>query len=202
MLKLKEKIKALPWGYFMFAVTFIVIGLCFIIFTSQSIDTMCYVIGGLTIVAAAVNAVITLAKRERKFNFFFRIILCVFAVICGVVVMVSKETTLEYIVGTISLLLIIDASFKLQTVVVMKANKTTLWWVLIVFILLAYLGNAYLIKFYSVESPKVMVGLLGGLLVIDGVMNFLTPILLALVQKKVKKDTIEENKEVGQNEEE
>lgn len=202
MLKLKEKIKGLPWGYFMFAVTFIVIGLCFIIFTSQSIDTMCYVIGGLTIVAAAVNAVVTLAKKERKFNFFIRIILCVFAVVCGVVVMVSKETTLEYIVGTISFLLVVDASFKLQTVVVLKANKTTLWWILIAFVLLAYLGNAYLIKFYSVESPKVMVGLLGGLLIVDGVMNFLTPILLAIVQKKAKKETVEGNKEVGKTEEE
>lgn len=186
----------------MFAVTFIVIGLCFIIFTSQSIDTMCYVIGGLTIVAAAVNAVVTLAKKERKFNFFIRIILCVFAVVCGVVVMVSKETTLEYIVGTISFLLVVDASFKLQTVVVLKANKTTLWWILIAFVLLAYLGNAYLIKFYSVESPKVMVGLLGGLLIVDGVMNFLTPILLAIVQKKAKKETVEGNKEVGKTEEE
>lgn len=202
MLKLKEKIKGLPWGYFMFAVTFIVIGLCFIIFTSQSIDTMCYVIGGLTIVAAAVNAVVTLAKKERKFNFFIRIILCVFAVVCGVVVMVSKETTLEYIVGTISFLLVVDASFKLQTVVVLKANKTTLWWILIAFVLLAYLGNAYLIKFYSVESPKVMVGLLGGLLIVDGVMNFLTPILLAIVQKKAKKETVEGSKEVGKTEEE
>ena len=176
-------------GYWLFAFTFITLGVCFILFTSQSIDVMCYLLGGITVFAAVLNAVITLAdKAERGVKFFVKLIVCVLALICGVITIVAKATALEYIVGTVAILLIIDGSFKLHTAVESRAVKIPLWWVLVVLAILGFAGNAYLLKFYNVDQSKWLVAVLGVMLILDGVLNLLTPIYLSVISRRQKEE--------------
>lgn len=184
------KKKGFPLAYLLFAVSFIVLGLCFIIFSSQAISVMCYLLGGFTLLAAAFNAVVALTDKRRGVKFWLRMVLCLFAILCGVVVIVSKETALEYIVAAAAFLVVIDVSFKLQTVVRTKSVPHALWWTVVVLILVCYAGAAFLLKFYNVEAARLMVGLLGGLLVADGVLNFLTPVYLLRAEKE-KRETAE-----------
>lgn len=183
------KKKEFPLAYLLFAVSFIVLGVCFIIFSSQAIAVMCYLLGGFTLLAAAFNAVVALTDKRRGVKFWLRMVLCVFAVLCGVVVLVSKETALEYIVAAAAFLVVIDVSFKLQTVVRTKSVHHALWWTVVVLILVCYAGAAFLLKFYNVEAARLMVGLLGGLLVADGVLNFLTPVYLLRAEKEKRETT-------------
>ncbi len=180
----KEKIKNFPWGYLMFAITFIVIGLCFIIFTAQSIDVMCYGIGIVTILSAVVNVVLVLAKKQRGGGFYIKMLLCVFAILCGVIIIISKESTLEYVIAISAVMLIIDAAFKMQTIISMQKYKVGMWWAILVCVLVAILGNFILIKFYTVEQAKLFLALLGVMLILDGAFNLMTPICLSAVNKR------------------
>lgn len=200
--KKTDKVNNPAWGYLLFAITFIAVGVCFIIFTTQSKDMMCYFIGGVTILAAVINAVMILAKKNRGVAFFVKMFLCVLAVICGVVVMISKNTALEYIVAVTSLMLIIDCSFKLQTAVKIKAYRAGLWWVLVVFTIIGYAVNMYLIKFYDAENADIMLVVLGCALILDGAMNLVTPVFLSSVNKKIKRETQQESENTEEKSEE
>lgn len=202
MQKTNEKRNGFPLGYLLFAFTFIAIGVSFIIFTSQAIDVMCYLIGGIMILAAIVNAVLALAEKKRGAAFYVKIILCIFAIVSGVVVMISKEVALEYIVGAAALLLIIDASFKLQTAIKAKSLKTPLWWALVIIVVVCYVCAACLIKFYTVQASQLMVGLLGGVLVMDGALNLLTPVYLSVIARKEKEELKKEEVTEGESEKE
>ena len=190
--------KNFPLGYVLFAVTFIVMGVCFIAFTSQAIAVMCYLIGGVTVLTAVFNAAGALADKNRGGGFYLKMILCVFAVVSGIVVMVGKGVALEYVVGAAAFLLVIDASFKLQTAIRGRAFKIPLWWTLVVLVIVCYVGTGYLIKFYNVEQTGLMVGILGGVLIVDGILNFLTPVYLSLFDKNEKK--VQEDLSTEQNE--
>lgn len=184
--KKQKKERTSTSAYLLFAVTFIALGVCFIGFTSVSIDVMCYSIGGVTVLAAAFNAVLALAGKKRGGGFFIRIILCALAVVCGVVTIVNREGALEYIVAAAAFLLIIESSFKLQLAVRGKALKAPLWWIIVFLVVACYAGTAYLIKFYNPAAPKLMVVILGILLVADGVLNLLTPLYLASISRREK----------------
>ena len=182
-------------AYFLFAITFIAIGVCFIGFTSASINAMCYMIGGVTLFAAAFNAVIALSEKKRGGAFYLKMLLCVFAVICGVVILVNREVALEYIVAAAAFLLVIETSFKLQTAVRGRTFKAPLWWAIVVMVVICYFGEGYLLKFYIPDSPKLMVGILGALLILDGVLNLLTPPYLHSIRKREEKEAQEANTE-------
>lgn len=191
--KKSDKVKNPAWGYFLFAITFIAVGVCFIIFTTQSKDLMCYFIGGVTILAAVINIVMILAKKSRGAAFFVKMLLCVLAVICGIVVMISKNSSLEYIVAITSLMLIIDCSFKLQTAVKVREYRAGLWWALVILVIVGYAVNMYLIKFYDPEKSNIMLVILGCDLILDGAMNLVTPIFLSSVNRKIKLQGQKEN---------
>ncbi len=196
----KEK-ASFPFGYLLFALTFIALGVCFIAFTSQSIDMMCYLIGGVTVFAALINAVLALADKNRGFSFYFRLILCALAVTCGVVVIVSKKEALEYIVGAIAFLLVIDASFKLQTTVKSKASRLPFWWVTMILIAACYALEGFLLKFYDVDETARMVTFLGIALVLDGLLNLFTPFLLSAIAKKERKESLPKAEDASQESE-
>ncbi|MBO7736825.1 MAG: DUF308 domain-containing protein [Clostridia bacterium] len=174
-------------GYILFALTFIALGVCFIAFSPQAVDIMCYFVGGVTVLAGAVNAVLTLANKSRGAGFFIKILLCIFSIACGVATIVSKEQALEYIVFAAAFLLIIDSSFKLQTVIRCRSLKLPLWWAIFGLTVACYIGEAFLIKFYAPSFVQGMVGLLGLVLILDGALNALTPILLSAVEREAEK---------------
>lgn len=189
-------------AYLLFAATFIAIGVCFIGFTSASINVMCYLIGGITVLAAAFNAVVALAGKKRGGGFYLKMILCIFALVCGIVVFINREGALEYIVGAAAFLSVIETSFKLQTAVRGKSLKAPLWWGMVFVVVACYLCEGYLLKFYNPEAPKLMVALLGGLLILDGLLNLVTPLYLGMISKREREEMKKEVEEAGKDKKE
>lgn len=169
----KQEEKNSPAGYLLSAVSLVVSGLCFIIFSSQAIAVMCYLLGGLTLLAAAFNAAVALAGKRRGVKFWLKMALCILALLCGTVVIVSKENALEYIVGGAAFFVVIFVSFRLQTFVRGGYVRGALWWTVIALMLACYAVAAVLLKFYLPAHARLMVCLFGGLLVLDGALNFL-----------------------------
>lgn len=197
----KERKNGSTLTYLLFAATFIGIGVCFIAFTSASINLMCYFIGGVTILAAAFNAVLALADKKRGGAFYLKLILCALAVVCGVVTIVNREGALEYIVGAVAFLLVIESAYKLQLAVRGKSFKAPLWWGMVFLVVACFALEVYLIKFYNTDMPGLMVGLLGGLLILDGASNLIAPVYLALVSRREKEATKERENNTTKNEE-
>ena len=91
-----------------------------------------------------------------------------------------KNTVLKLflLLAALGLLLVVDASFKLQSTALAKRYRSSLWWVLFVLSLLLIAGGFSLIRFRMADRGW-LAYLLGVLLVLDGAANLLTPFYLA-----------------------
>ena len=68
-MKVLDAIKKFKWGYIFLALITAAIGICFLAFGNDSLNTLAIVIGVVIIVGAIVLAVSALAAKERGFAF-------------------------------------------------------------------------------------------------------------------------------------
>ena len=132
----------------------------------------------IVLLCAAVFAVITLSGERRGAGFFFKMLFAVAALLAGVATLIGRESAIDAIVAALGLLLVVDASFKLQSTALAKRYRSSLWWVLFVLSLLLIAGGFSLIRFRMADRGW-LAYLLGVLLVLDGAANLLTPFYLA-----------------------
>lgn len=186
-----HKVKTFSYGYLLFFLFDIAVAAAFFCFSVDSLDYLAIAIGVTVILFAAVFAVLTLANEARGVSFFFRILFAVIALLAGIAALIGREGAVDAIVAAFGLLLIVDASFKLQSTVLAKRFRSSLWWVLLILSLVLIAGGFSLIRF-RIEDRTWLSYLLGALLVFDGVANLLTPFYLlrwkTCPQKEEKKE--------------
>lgn len=183
-----RKVKNFPYGYLLFFLFDIAVAAAFFCFSADSLDFLAVAIGVTVILFSAVFAVLTLSGERRGATFFFRILFSVVALLAGVAALIGRESAVASIVAAFGLILIIDASFKLNSTVLAKRFRSSLWWVLLVIALLLIAGGFSLIRF-RIEDRTWLSYLLGALLVLDGVANLLTPFYLSMWNTVSTKET-------------
>lgn len=174
-----HKVKTFSYGYLLFFLFDLAVAAAFFCFSADSLDYLAIAIGVTVILFAAVFAVLTLAKEKRSVTFFFRILFAVIALLAGVAALIGRESAVASIVAAFGLILIIDASFKLQSTVLAKRFRSSLWWVILVLSFVLIAGGFSLIRF-RIENGTWLAYLLGALLVFDGIANLLTPFYLSM----------------------
>ena len=174
-----QKVKTFSYGYLLFFLFDIAVAAAFFSFSADSLDYLAIAIGVTVILFSAVFAVLTLSREKRGATFFFRILFAVVALLAGVAALIGRESAVASIVAAFGLILIVDASFKLNSTVLAKRFRSSLWWVLLVIALLLIAGGFSLIRF-RIEDRTWLAYLLGALLVLDGIANLLTPFYLSM----------------------
>ena len=174
-----QKVKTFSYGYLLFFLFDLAVAAAFFSFSADSLDYLAIAIGVTVILFSAVFAVLTLSREKRGATFFFRILFAVVALLAGVAALIGRESAIASIVAAFGLILIVDASFKLNSTVLAKRFRSSLWWVLLVIALLLIAGGFSLIRF-RIEDRTWLAYLLGALLVLDGIANLLTPFYLSM----------------------
>ena len=172
-------------GYVILGIMLITVGVCFISF-NNSLKVLSITIGVLLAIFATVYGVITIANTSRGVSFAFKITFASIALICGVVTAIFNEKTIEIIVALISLLLIIDGSFKLNTAAISKRVNVRSWWIFLVLAALTIVGAFAVLK-YTPERTVTSSVILGIVLIIDGASNILSSVYVPSLTKRVKK---------------
>ena len=166
---IKEKAK---YGYLFIALTIIALGVSFILF-KDTLKTLAIVIGSIISVSAVAFGISSLAGKGRGIGFAAKISLSVIMLICGIVTIVLHQNTVAVIVSVMSLLLIMDGTFKLNTVAMSKRYSVGGWWVLLVFAVILIAGAFYLLR-YAPEGNDLNSTILAILLFVDGLNNLLS----------------------------
>ena len=198
--KIKNALKNFKWGYLLFAFLFLGAGIAFIAFPEQGLKVVKLVIGIVAIVFAGIYIALTIAKKERGLAFWSSIVMGVVCIICGGLVILVNSLLLEYLLTAFGIVLMVDASFKLQTAMMSKRYKSPLWWVLLSLAAATLVFGILLMKgkydFSKAEEELVLEltrasRTLGIGLVLDGLANFFSIILLYAVEKGTKQAVIE-----------
>lgn len=188
-----SSLKAFNWGYvliFLILTALGVLSFCFhdmlkwVVFTAGAIISLLGVSFGIA----------ALVKKERGPKFTFRIVVCVSALVCGIITMIFAKSGIEVLTAILGTMFIIDGAFKLQKTGMLRQYKSVAWWILLIPALLSVVGGFMLVKFGSVSSENDMLFvaiLLGASAIIDGISNLLTAIFNAFSGKKRKENANE-----------
>ena len=136
-----KAIKSVRWGYLVISIILSALGLCIISFPTQSFTTISYIIASGTTLAGIVMLIKVLADRQRGVRFGVFIFVSAVTLICGLVTFFIPEKIMELYPMFIGLLIIVDGSFKLQTVINAKRYKLKMWWFLLSLAVLAIFGG-------------------------------------------------------------
>ena len=164
------------------------------------------IIAGIAIAFALFYLILTLAKKERGVTFASRMIMSCMCVLCGVLVIIVDDSLLEYLLTAFGVLLIVDASFKIQTSILSKKYHSPVWWLILFVAVLVLTSGVLLMKGdFDFSLPEGEVEevyknasyLLGIGLVLDGISNLLAIGYLYYVEKGAKKEMMEQLQQEG-----
>lgn len=166
---MRDNYSLIKWGYAILFIILSIIGVC-LIALNQALVALAITIGCILASVGIVLGVLTVAKREHGFSFAMRIIFSAVCLIAGVVVAVFNAGAVEIIISVSSLLLIIDASFKINTVAMCKRYSVSGWWLLLPFSVAIITTSFFLIK-YTPESINAASVTLGIVFIVDALAN-------------------------------
>lgn len=184
---LLKAIKSVRWGYLVVSIILSALGLCIISFPTQSFTTISYIIASGTTLAGIVMLIKVLADRQRGVRFGIFVFFSVLTLICGLVTFFIPEKIMELYPMFIGLLIIVDGSFKLQTVINAKRYKLKMWWFLLSLAVLAVFGGFLTVRLRVEETElSVFSFILGAGLLICGVQNFFSLFYLGKIVARAK----------------
>jgi uncharacterized membrane protein HdeD (DUF308 family) len=184
-----EKIKSFGWGYVLIFIILSAIGIAFIAFR-ELLTALAIAIGIILIFAAAALAVSAIANRNRGVSFSLKIFFAVCVLIAGAVCVIFNAKAASVIVSLISLVLIIDSSFKLHTAAMSKRYSLPLWWMILV-LSVPVIAAAFVMIKYPPENQALTSVLTGVTIIIDAISNLLSAFYLSACERKEKKDAQE-----------
>lgn len=183
-MKIITTLKNFRWGYLLLSVVLCLVGICFVIFPSQSLRTVSYVIAAVTIIFGIVGFVKVLADRKRGFAFAISTMVSALTAICGIVAAIIPDEVIKVYPMFIGLFVIIDGSFKLQTVINAKRYKLKMWWFLLVLSVLTIATGFLAVRTrFSEDNARIFTAVLGISVFLCGLENFFSLFYLDKIVK-------------------
>lgn len=191
MKKLWQAFRSVSWGYLWLAIILSGSGFLLLVYPGQSMKTIAYTIGAAAFLLGLLQLIRVLSRKERGFRFAIAVLCAALTMICGILACVLNEGVQMFFPALIGLFLVMDAAFKLQTVVRSYSYKMKAFWVLLIFSVLTVAGGFLCIRSESFAISTLAV-LLGITLMLDGIQNLLSLLFLDILRGKDAKAGIPE----------
>ena len=189
---LVKKIKEINWGYLWLAVLIGGAGVLILAYPNKTLDVVAITIGVVTLLLGAVQAIRVLSDKKRGFRFAIGIVAASITVIAGILCLILREKIKEFLPSLVCLFLIIDSSFKLQTVVRARQFKSKACWALLVLSIVTIALSFIAIELEGGDAEKILV-LFGLSLVADALGNLFSFFFVGSVQRAERNRILAEN---------
>ena len=180
---LVKKIKAINWGYLWLAVLIGGAGILILAYPNKTLDAVAITVGVVTLLLGAVQAIRVLSDKKRGFKFAVGIVAASVTVIAGILCLILRDKVKEFIPSLVCLFLVIDASFKLQTVVRARQFKSKACWALMVLSIVTITLSFITIRLEGGEDVKRILILFGLSLVADALGNLFSFFFVGVVER-------------------
>ena len=188
-----KKIKTINWGYLWLAVLIGGAGILILAYPNKTLDAVAITVGVVTLLLGAVQAIRVLSDKKRGFKFAVGIVAASVTVIAGVLCLILRDKVKEFIPSLVCLFLVIDASFKLQTVVRARQFKSKACWALMVLSIVTITLSFITIRLEGGEDVKRILILFGLSLVADALGNLFSFFFVGVVERAERDRILAEN---------
>ena len=188
-----KKLKTVNWGYLWLAVLIGGAGILILAYPNKTLEAVAITVGVVTLLLGAVQAIRVLSDKKRGFKFAVGIVAASVTVIAGVLCLILRDKVKEFIPSLVCLFLIIDASFKLQTVVRARQFKSKACWALMVLSIVTITLSFITIRLEGGEDVKKILILFGLSLVADALGNLFSFFFVGSVEKAEREKILAEN---------
>ena len=194
-----EKLKKFDWGYIIISLALTAVGVC-LIAMNDALKALAITIGCIVIVGGIVFGIRALVDKRRSFAFAFKIFFSAACLVAGILTVVFNEGAADLIISVLALLLIVDASFKLNTTVMSKRYMLPLWWVVLT-LSIATIAISFIMIRFTPDNIAVSSVILGIAFIIDAISNVLSPFFISVFRERQKNETVAEARaELGESE--
>lgn len=189
---LAKRIKAINWGYLWLAVLIGGAGILILAYPWETMDVVAITVGVVTLLLGAVQAIRVLSNKQRGFRFAVGIIAASVTAIAGILCLILRAQVKEFIPSLVCLFLIMDASFKLQTVVRARQFKSKACWALMVLSIVTIALSFLAIRMEGGNVKNVLV-MFGLSLISDALGNLFSFFFVGLVERAERDRILAEN---------
>ena len=179
-----EGLKKLRNYSFAISIVYIILGLLMILnpgFISNAIN---YVIGFLIILYGVVYIINLLTKKEEyilnRFNFFSGVMCISF----GLFLVLNPEILQKLIPFCGSIIIFVDAIYQIRNSIVLKKNGYKYWYINLIVAGVFILFSVF-VMIKAKEITETLIGVLGGVLLFDAILDIYTTIMLNKTVKKI-----------------
>lgn len=187
-----KKLKEINWGYLWLALLIGGAGILILAYPNKTLEVVAITVGVVTLLLGAVQAIRVLSDKKRGFKFAVGIVAASVTVIAGVLCLILRDKIKEFLPSLVCLFLIIDSSFKLQTVVRARQFKSKACWALLVLSIVTITLSFIAIEMEGGDAKKILV-MFGLSLVADALGNLFSFFFVGSVQRAERNRILAEN---------
>lgn len=183
----KEKTKGgIEWGFVVSSALYVLLGIVLIRFPDQSLRTVCYFFGGVTLIYGLIRVITYFVQKREGFLFLTDVVAGIILTGIGIFLLLTPEVVISIIPFIIGLLILFHSIMKIQRALQLKRVNYEKWWsMLILSLITAVLGA--LIIYNPFKTVSMMVRAIGIVLIVDGVINLASIFFTAHTVKKMTK---------------
>ena len=178
-------LKKIKSYYFAVSILYILIGLIMLLNPKFICDAVNYIIGSLVMLYGIVYLVSLYQKREyellNKFNFLAGVMCISF----GVFFILNSNVLMSLIPFCSGVIIFIDAIYQLRNSISLKQMGNKYWWINLIIGLL-FLAFSIFVMAKSENITHLLIRIIGGILIIDAIMDFYTCFIVKKYSKSIK----------------
>lgn len=182
-----KTLKNIRPDYLVRAIVLIVVGVILTVWTAASLDVMARTLAILLFIIGAVLIITYLVRKEKSFTISGGFVAGIIIAAIGAWIFANPGKFTDFIPKLFGIFILVSGLSNLGQTVSLIRYKSSTWWIsLIIALVTAFLG-AFLF-FNPTNAKEIAVTVIGAFLIIDGVTNLITAVLVGSAAKKVQQE--------------
>ena len=182
-----KTLKNIRPDYLVRAIVLIVVGVILAVWTAASLDVMARTLAILLFIIGAVLIITYLVRKEKSFTISGGFVAGIIIAAIGAWIFANPGKFTDFIPKLFGIFILVSGLSNLGQTVSLIRYKSRTWWVsLIIALVTAFLG-AFLF-FNPTNAKEIAVTLIGAFLIIDGVTNLITAVLVGSAARRVQQE--------------
>ena len=169
------------------AIVLIVVGIILAVWTAASLDVMARVLAVLLIVIGAVLIITYLVHKEKSFTISGGFVAGIIIAAVGAWIFANPGKFTDFIPKLFGIFILISGLSNLGQTVSLIRYKSTTWWISLI-IAFVTVGLGAFLFFNPTNAKEIAVTLIGVFLIIDGVTNLITAVLVGSAAGRVQQE--------------
>ncbi|MCI7812630.1 MAG: DUF308 domain-containing protein [Lachnospiraceae bacterium] len=195
-----DEIKGFKKSYCLTSVVFVVCGIVLLAWPDISMTTFCYALGVMGIIYGVAHIVIYLTKDHMVSIMEMDLVTGIVTTAFGVFVLVNDKIFISILPFAIGVILMLEAVIKLQNSLDLKKLEFKKWWIVLI-LAMVFMGIGLLLVCNPFKETTILIYVIGGSLLGDGLVDLWTMFLLTRLLKKLRKKEKESQNPVAEKQE-